>query len=65
MAPIIIGMFILSPLGATVAYELSAPTPWLSEDYALRAPRPAPGFVPVLTPARQGFGGTLGIAGRL
>lgn len=65
MAAMFVGALFLTPLGATVAYELSAPTPWLEEDYASRSPRPAPRFVPVLTLARQGVGGTLGIAGRL
>ncbi|HYH96678.1 hypothetical protein [Hyalangium sp.] len=65
VGPMVVGMLILTPLVATTAYELSAPKPWLSEDYASRSPRPAPRFVPVLTLARQGVGGTLGIAGRL
>jgi hypothetical protein len=65
MGPMFVGALVLTPLGAVVAYELSAPTPWLSEDYELRSPRPAPRFVPVLTLTRQGVGGTLGIAGRM
>ncbi|HEX8703396.1 MAG TPA: hypothetical protein VF815_31460 [Myxococcaceae bacterium] len=60
--PMIVGMLLLTPLGGIVGYELSAPTPWLDEDYASRTPGPVPRFAPVLTLARQGVGGTLGIA---
>jgi hypothetical protein len=65
LVPMVVGIMLLPALGATLAYELSAPTPWLDEGYASRAPRPAPRLFPVLTLARQGWGGTLGIAGRL
>jgi hypothetical protein len=65
LVPMVIGMLLLPPVGATIGYELSAPTPWLSLGYASSAPPPAPRLVPVLTLARQGLGVTLGLAGRL
>jgi hypothetical protein len=63
--PAVISTTVLSSVGATLGYELSAPTPWLSIDYASRAPSPTPRFVPVLALTRQGLGATLGIAGTL
>jgi hypothetical protein len=65
LVPMAIGMLLLPPVGATIGYELSAPTPWLSLGYASRPPPPEPRVVPVVTLAREGLGITLGLAGRL
>lgn len=65
LMPIVIGVIALPSLGATIGYELSAPTPWLSLEHAPRASPASPRIVPVLAPARQGVGLTLGFAGRL
>jgi hypothetical protein len=65
LVPMAIGILLLPPIGATIGYELSAPTPWLSLGYASRTPPPEPRVVPVVTLARQGLGITLGLAGRL
>jgi hypothetical protein len=65
MVPMVIGMLLLPPVGATIGYELSAPTPWLSLGYASRTPPPQPRVVPVVALTRQGLGVTLGLAGRL
>jgi hypothetical protein len=65
LVPMVIGVLLLPSVGATIGYELSAPTPWLSLGYASSAPPPAPRLVPVVTLARQGLGVTLGLAGSL
>lgn len=65
LIPTIIGVALLPPIGATIGYELSEPTPWLDLGYASSAPASKPGIVPVLTLAGQGLGVTIGIAGRL
>lgn len=65
MGPTVAGLLLLPAVGATLGYELSSPTPWLSLASSRGTPAPAPRVVPVLAPARQGLGGTIGIAGRL
>jgi hypothetical protein len=62
--PIAVGMLLLTPVGATIGYELSEPTPWLSLK-ASRDPAPAPRVAPVVMLARQGHGVTFGLAGSL
>ncbi len=61
--PTVIGMVVLPTVGATLAFELSTPKPWLSQGSASRAPRAAPRVVPVMALATEGVGGTLGLAG--
>jgi hypothetical protein len=63
--PLAIGAIVLPVVGAILGYELSAPAPWLSLGQASSTPPPAPRLVPVLAPARQGLGLTVGLAGRL
>lgn len=62
--PMIIGMLVLPSVGATIGYELSAPTPWLSLE-ASRDPAPTPRLTPMVTVARQGLGITFGLVGSL
>jgi hypothetical protein len=64
LVPMVIGMLVLPSVGATIGYELSEPTPWLSLE-ASRAPTSAPRIAPVVTLARQGLGITFGLAGSL
>ncbi|MFP2905783.1 hypothetical protein ACLESD_12145 [Pyxidicoccus sp. 3LFB2] len=65
LIPLAIVAGLLPAAGATLAYETSAPGPWLSQGHASSIAPPAPRFVPVLTLAEQGLGGTVGIAGSL
>jgi hypothetical protein len=61
----LLGLLVLPAVGAIVGYELSAPKSWLLLAHAPGNP-PAPRQVaPVLTLARQGLGGTVGLAWRL
>lgn len=65
VVPAVIGALLLPAIGAVVSYELSEPTPWLSLGHASSTPPSAPRVVPVVGPAPQGLGLTVGIAGRL
>jgi len=65
LMPLSVGLAFLPPIGATIGYELSEPTPWLSIEYASRASPSAPRIFPMLAMTRQGLGITFGIAGSL
>jgi hypothetical protein len=57
----LIGFLVLPAVGAIVGYELSAPKSWLWVARAEKLPAPRQ-VVPVVTLARQGLGGTVGLA---
>jgi hypothetical protein len=61
----LLGLFIVPPVGALVGYELSAPKSWLLLAGATRETPAPPRVIPVLIPASQGLGATVGIAGTL
>ncbi|NMO13514.1 hypothetical protein HPC49_09790 [Pyxidicoccus fallax] len=65
LIPLALAIGLLPAVGATLAYETSAPRSWLSQGHASGSAPPAPRFVPVLTLTGRGLGGTVGIAGSL
>jgi hypothetical protein len=65
LAKSLIGLLVMPAVGAIVGYELSMPKSWLLLNRAPWGLAALRYVVPVLAPARQGLGATVGLAGTL